>query len=76
MLTIHAAAETTSTVQDDAVRAAYNQGITIVAAAGNNDVSPSSSCYSRALAANQNVAYRAQLPSSHRRVSLKLSQSE
>ncbi|KAK7697068.1 hypothetical protein SLS64_013919 [Diaporthe eres] len=30
-------AETTSTVQDDAVRAAYNQGITIVAAAGNND---------------------------------------
>lgn len=42
-LTVHAAAETTSTVQDDAVRAAYNQGITIVAAAGNNDVSPPSS---------------------------------
>lgn len=44
MLTVHAAGETTSTVQDDAVLAAYNQGITIVAAAGNNDVSPYSRC--------------------------------
>ncbi|POS79187.1 alkaline serine protease Alp1 [Diaporthe helianthi] len=30
-------AETTMTVQDEAVLAAYNQGITIIAAAGNND---------------------------------------
>lgn len=53
MLTAHAAAETTSTVQDDAVRAAYNQGITIVAAAGNNDVSHSSSRCTRTQAANK-----------------------
>lgn len=38
-LTLRAAAQTTATAQDDAVRAAYNQGITILAAAGNNDVS-------------------------------------
>lgn len=53
MLTVHAAAETTATVQDDAVRAAYNQGITIVAAAGNNDVSLSPSLRTRTQAANK-----------------------
>lgn len=35
------------------MRAAYDQGITIVAAAGNNDVSPSSSRCTRTQAANQ-----------------------
>lgn len=74
MLTVHTAAETTSTVQDDAVRAAYNQGITIVAAAGNNDVSTSSRC-TCTQAANQNFICRVLLPLNRLRASLRSSPS-